>query len=131
MIYLALYIDDLLVTVSTSLVKWIKAKSLECKDIVNNDTEIMRGGDYRSNSSYVVPQVSGFLNHSDLKHWQILKRSIVYLVGSMKSNQNFCQLTTSTNVPKRSKHEDVKYRYVQQTVQEKVVKALVTAVFSL
>ena len=78
----------------------------------------------RSDSSYVAPQVSGFLNHSRLK------RSIDYLVGLTKLNQISCQLTTCTNVPKRSKHEEVKYRYVQQTVQEKAVKALVPAVLS-
>ena len=46
-IYIALYIDDLLVTVSECLVKWINANSQQCTDIVNTDTEIMRGFDYR------------------------------------------------------------------------------------
>ena len=40
-------------------------------------------------------------------------------VKSTKSNQNYCQSITSTNVSQKPKHEDVKYRYVQQTVQEK------------
>ena len=47
MILIALYIDDLLVTVRESLVNWINANSLHCTDIVNTDTEIMRGFDYR------------------------------------------------------------------------------------
>ena len=46
-IYIALYIDDLLVTVSECLVKWINANSQQCTDIVNTDTEILRGVDYR------------------------------------------------------------------------------------
>ena len=110
MIYLALYIADLLVSVNTSLVKWINAKSLECQDIVNNDTEIMSGGDYRqadgclqnttniirSDSSYGAPQVSGFQNHLSLK------RSID--LGSTKLNQISCQRTASTNVSQKSKH---------------------------
>ena len=47
MIYIALYIDDLLVTVSENLVKWFNVNSQQCIDIVNTDTEMMRGGDYR------------------------------------------------------------------------------------
>ena len=84
----------------------------------------MRGGDYRqadgslqnttndirSDCPHVMQQVPRFLNHSSPQRWQRVKRSLDYLVGSIKSNQTSCRLTTSTNVPKRSKREDVEYR---------------------
>ena len=106
--------------------KWINDKHLKGIDSGNTDIEIMREGDYRQadeslqsttndirpDSVDVVSQVSGFL----------------YLVEATKSNQNHCQ--SITNMSQKSKHVDVEYRYVQQTVQEKAANALVTAVSS-
>ena len=82
-ILIALYIDDLLVTVSESLVKGIKDKYLQNTDIVTTDIEIMRGGDYRqADRVNVVSQVTGFLDlvkatkHIDIKYKYVQQMTV-------------------------------------------------------
>ena len=70
---IALYVDDLLVTVSECLVTGTENRYLQDTDFVTTDIEIMRGGDYRQADS-VMSRVSGFLDlvkptkHIDTKY---------------------------------------------------------------
>ena len=73
LVLIALYVDDLLVTVSEGLVTGTEDKYLQDTDFVTTDIEIMRGGDYRQADS-VMSRVSGFLDlvkptkHIDTKY---------------------------------------------------------------
>ena len=109
MILIALYIDDLRVTVSEGLVKWVNARYLQGIDIVNTDIEIMRGGDCRQADESLQSTTNAIRSDS---------------VNAVSQVPGFLNLVEPT------KHVDTKYRYVQQmTVQ--AVNALLTAGSSL